>query len=94
MPFSWTNWRAHTRRQLRIRGVPALGEALWRGALGAAIDLGWALEQDAPLPENVVVVGHQRSGTTWLHRMLASQPACSIRPPPLAGPSLPEAPVV
>ena len=56
MPFSWTNWRAHTRRQLRIRGVPALGEALWRGALGAAIDLGWALEPDAPLPEKVVVV--------------------------------------
>jgi hypothetical protein len=81
MPFSWTNWRAHTRRQLRIRGVPALGEALWRGALGATIDLGWALEQDAPLPEKVVVVvGHQRSGTTWLHRMLASHPAACGMP--------------
>lgn len=86
--FSWRNWW-RTYRALATRRQPrALREAALRAGLAIVAEAGWRLDRPAPLPEDVLlVVGHQRSGTTWLHRLLAAQPgACAL---PLHGLLLP-----
>ena len=80
-PFSWSNWARFYRRRLAIDGPRALGEAAGRAALALVNQLSWALDEEAPPPRRaLIIVGHQRSGTTWLHRMLASHPAAAAMP--------------
>lgn len=75
------NWARFATRLLGEAPVRALVEAPLRGALGGLISLAWALEPRPPPPRDlVVIVGHQRSGTTWLHRMLASHPSATALP--------------
>jgi len=73
MSFSWAGWARVAAQQHRVRGLgswPGSGLKLGLGVLHEAL---WHLESDARPPEqSLVIVGHQRSGTTWLHRMLAS----------------------
>lgn len=78
--FSWRNWWRFYRALRRRREPCALREATVRAGLAIAAEAGWRLDRPAPLPERVlIVVGHQRSGTTWLHRLLAAQPgACAL----------------
>lgn len=78
---SWSNFSRFARANWRESGLRALPEVALRGAMGAAWELTWRLGTEAPLPaKTVMVVGHQRSGTTYLHRMLASHPAASAMP--------------
>jgi len=80
-PFSWSSWRRFYRGRCRLDGPRVLPEAALRVALALFNKATWALSTDAPLPENpVLIVGHQRSGTTFLHRMLASHPAAAALP--------------
>ena len=80
-PFSWHNWARFYRARLPLDGPRALLEAAGRAALALTNKATWALSRDAPLPRRaVVIVGHQRSGTTWLHRMLAAHPAAAALP--------------
>jgi hypothetical protein len=76
--FSWPNWWRFY-RALAGQGEPrALREATLRAGLAMAAEAGWKRDRPAPPPERVLlVVGHQRSGTTWLHRLLAAQPGAS-----------------
>lgn len=78
--FSWRNWWRFYRALAARREPRALREAALRAGLAVAAEAGWRLDRTAPLPDRVVlVVGHQRSGTTWLHRLLAAQPgACGL----------------
>lgn len=78
--FSWGNWWRFYRSLAAREGPRALGEAAGRAAMAVAAEAGWRLDRPAPPPAHVLlVVGHQRSGTTWLHRLLAAQPgACAL----------------
>jgi hypothetical protein len=86
--FSWRNWWRFYRALAERREPRALREATLRAGLAIAAEAGWGLDRPAPPPDRVLlVVGHQRSGTTWLHRLLAAQPgACAL---PLHGLLLP-----
>jgi len=78
--FSWGNWWRFTAALARQGERGCLREAALRAVLGVAAEAGWRVDRPAPLPDRVVlVVGHQRSGTTWLHRVLAAQKgACAL----------------
>jgi hypothetical protein len=78
--FSWGNWWRFYRSLAAREGPRAVGEAAVRAAMAVAAEAGWKLDRPAPPPGHVLlVVGHQRSGTTWLHRLLAAQPgACAL----------------
>jgi len=78
--FSWRNWWRFTTAVATRGQRGGLREAALRAALGVAAEAGWRIDHPAPLPDRVViVVGHQRSGTTWLHRLLAAQEgACAL----------------
>ena len=81
MRFSWANWHDFYRDLWRVQGPRAVPEALLRASMGLAWELGWALDRAAePAEHPLVIVGHQRSGTTWLHRMLAAQPGATAMP--------------
>jgi LPS sulfotransferase NodH len=79
--FSWRNWWRFT-VALAARGeARGLVEASLRAAVAVLAEAGWRLDRPAPLPHRpvIIVVGHQRSGTTWLHRLLAAQEgACAL----------------
>lgn len=79
--FSWSNWR-RTYRLLREQGqAGAQREAGARAALALLAEAGWRLDRRAaPPPRTVLVVGHQRSGTTLLHRLMAAHPEASALP--------------
>lgn len=81
-PFDRAAFRDFLRSIARVHGRrAALREGAWRSALAAANRWGWERDPDAPLPSRtVLVIGHQRSGTTWLHRMLAAHPAATAMP--------------
>ncbi len=81
VPFSWSNWRRFYGDLWRVEGVRAVPEALFRAGLGLCWELSWALDRPAPPAEHpLVIIGHQRSGTTWLHRLLAAQPGATALP--------------
>ncbi|MBM75674.1 MAG: hypothetical protein CMK59_09760 [Proteobacteria bacterium] len=79
VPFRWAAFLAKQRVLARRKGIlfplPSMGLHLSIWALG---QLGWALDAalypkpslDFVLP-SMFIVGHQRSGTTFLHRLLA-----------------------
>jgi hypothetical protein len=81
-PFDRRAWWRYHREVARSEGwLAALREAGGRAALGTAHALAWRWGEPAPPARDVVmVVGHQRSGTTWLHRLLASHPAACAMP--------------
>ena len=78
--FSWPNWWRFYRALVTRREPGALREAVLRAGIALLAEVGWRLDDPAPLPDRVLlVVGHQRSGTTWLHRLLTAQPgACAL----------------
>lgn len=78
--FSWSNWARFYRALWRVQGPRALPEAALRAGLALAHGASWATGRDAPTPRALIVVGHQRSGTTWLHRMLAACPGAASLP--------------
>lgn len=79
--FSWAGYRVFARALWRHQGLRGLPELGLRAGLMALNQATWALDTPAPPPERVLlIVGHQRSGTTWLHRMLAAHPAASAMP--------------
>ncbi len=81
VPFRWDVFAkkyALLLRAERSKGAVA-GQLAFRLGLFAALQAGWALDEvaargwrDARLRGPVFVLGHQRSGTTFLHRLLAS----------------------
>lgn len=79
--FAWSTWAGQTRRRLAQVGPAAAGAALAQAALAltnAALALG---DRPPPAPRRpLVIVGHQRSGTTFLHRLLARHPAALSLP--------------
>lgn len=76
-PFDWSAWRRFY-EALGPRGWP---EATFRAALAHLNARAWERDEPAePAQGTVIVVGHQRSGTTWLHRMLALQPGAGAMP--------------
>ena len=80
-PVSLRGYARFSQSLLALRGARALPELALRGGLGLVSTATWALGRDAPPPAHtVVIVGHQRSGTTWLHRMLASHPDATALP--------------
>jgi omega-hydroxy-beta-dihydromenaquinone-9 sulfotransferase len=78
--FAWSNWWRFYRALATRREPRALREAVLRAGIALLAEAGWRLDDRAPLPDRVLlVVGHQRSGTTWLHRLLSAQPgACAL----------------
>ncbi|MBN2798946.1 MAG: sulfotransferase [Deltaproteobacteria bacterium] len=77
----WDGYRRFAAQLWRERGAAGVPEVALRGAMGLAWEASWALGRDADLPDNtVMIVGHQRSGTTLLHRLLAAHPAASSMP--------------
>ena len=80
--FDWPAWRAFYVRLQGLHGPRVWREATLRAALGLASQAMWARDRWAPPPDRptVLVIGHQRSGTTWLHRMLARHPAAAAMP--------------
>src|SRR5690554_6776363 len=79
IPYFWDNY-ARKYRVLLKSGQPlpkVLGEAGWRAGLWAANQVGWTLDdlfelawRDVRLKGPVFILGHQRSGTTLMHRLL------------------------
>ncbi|MCB9743639.1 MAG: sulfotransferase [Alphaproteobacteria bacterium] len=79
--FHWGHYRRFVRALWAQSGPRSLGEAALRGALMALNQATWVLDRPAPpARDTLFIVGHQRSGTTWLHRMLASHPAAGAMP--------------
>lgn len=81
MPFGWDAFRRKYTLLAREEGSPAavLGQALFRLALLGIGQTAWALDEVvAPGWRNeralgpIFILGHQRSGTTFLHRLLSS----------------------
>lgn len=79
--FAWASWAGQSRRRLAAHGPAALPAALAQAAL-ALTNAALALGDRAPPPprDPLVIVGHQRSGTTLLHRVLARHPAAVSLP--------------
>ena len=81
MPFGW---RAFVRKyRLLLEEEPdrkdVVGQMAFRAALLTVGQLGWALDEviarkwrRAPMHGPIFIIGHQRSGTTFLHRLLAT----------------------
>ena len=71
--FSWSNWARFYKALWGLQGPRALPEAALRAGMGLLHGATWALGQPAPPASRaLLIVGHQRSGTTWLHRMLSA----------------------
>lgn len=80
-PFHARNWAALTGALVETHGARGLTEGLVRLGLAGIAAAGWRRDTPAPLPrDTVIIVGHQRSGTTWLHRMMAAHPDASALP--------------
>lgn len=80
-PFDVRAWQRFVAARASIDGAQGVGEGLFRLALAGLSAWGWAQDEPAPPPRDpVLVIGHQRSGTTWLHRLLASHPDASALP--------------
>lgn len=78
---SWTNLRRYLGALWAIAPARALVEGPARLAMAALLDATHSVERDPPVPrDTVLILGHQRSGTTWLHHMLASHPDASAMP--------------
>lgn len=79
--FSWSNWARVSRAHLTTSGIGSL-PATTGQALLAVLNATLALfDHPAPgAPPAVLIVGHQRSGTTFLHRMLARHPEATALP--------------
>jgi hypothetical protein len=80
IPFNWTDFRAKYRLLAEDEGwtVPVMGQMLGRVGIWLVNQAAWAIDElAAPGWRNVqmlgpvFIVGHQRSGTTLLHRLLA-----------------------
>ncbi|MFH2008320.1 MAG: AMP-binding protein [bacterium] len=80
MPFDWDALGRKYRLLLRSERDPVgvAGQLAFRAALWAVGQAGWALDEltdprwrDAPLAGPLFILGHQRSGTTFLQRLLA-----------------------
>lgn len=79
IPYFWDNY-ARKYRALLTSGQPApavLKEAGWRAGLWAANQIGWTLDdllepawRDVRMEGPIFILGHQRSGTTLMHRLL------------------------
>lgn len=80
VPYNWRNFRRKVALMARSDGLSAAGgQAAFRVALWAVGQAGWALDRlESPAPTSppflgpIFIIGHQRSGTTFLHRLLAS----------------------
>lgn len=82
--MSGVSWR-NLGRVLRALGRASPGRLLVEGparvAYALALDAIHRVERAPPPPrDTVLILGHQRSGTTWLQHMLASHPDASAMP--------------
>lgn len=78
MPFGYRAFAKKCALMMREDPRAATGQAFARLALLAVAQTGWALDEALyrdwrriPLRGPLFVIGHQRSGTTFLHRLLA-----------------------
>lgn len=81
MPFGWSAFARKYRLLARNEGNlgAVAGQLVFRLALLAASQTGWAADElvaprwrDAAMRGPIFILGHQRSGTTFLHRLLAA----------------------
>ncbi|MFU8805515.1 MAG: sulfotransferase family protein [Bradymonadaceae bacterium] len=85
IPYFWDQYARKYRVLLKNGQSPAsvLGEAGFRMGLWAANQIGWTLDdllepawRDVRLEGPIFILGHQRSGTTFLHRLLIEDALC------------------